>query len=96
MKNSHIKQIRQILQIQICSQQYFQISTLTGRLEIPYWIDDEYPVGPIDIWGSAGKFPKGFVGAGWTITEFWTAGLLNQFNISGHSKKSRAILLRKG
>lgn len=42
---------------------YIRTSALTGRLEIPYWIEGEAPERPIDICGIAGKVPKGFVGA---------------------------------
>lgn len=45
-------------------------------LDIPYWIDGEAPVLPIDIWGIAGRVPKGFVTAtGCATADIWFAEL---------------------
>ena len=57
----------------------------TGMLEIPYWMDGEVPALPIDIWGIAGRVPKGFVTAtGCATAEIWLEELQ-------HVKETRII-----
>lgn len=50
---------------------------LTGKEEIPYWIEGAVPERPIDIWGIAGRVPNGLLtGSACATAELWGADLI--------------------